>query len=166
MMKVAASECVLQFGGEETGIDRQGTHAQWVMTEDSEVFTEIVTTEAGGVLVSGTAEEAKEHVKLSWERGQRAIEVLRTRLPEELRGVLVPLRKGGVNFCKLMSTMNETCSAARLAATKVRELKEEAGVAHHGLEGWAASPDSEKMCRLFVWESRTGTSHRRVQQDV
>jgi hypothetical protein len=39
--------------------------------------------------------------------------------------------------------MNDTCSAARLAATKVRELKEEAGVAHHGLEGWAALPDSE-----------------------
>ena len=57
-------------------------------------------------MVGGIAEEAKEHVRLSWERGQRALEVLRARLPEELRGVLVPLRKGGVNFCKMMSTIN------------------------------------------------------------
>jgi hypothetical protein len=59
MMKVAASEHFLQFGGDETGIDRQGTRAQWVMTEDSEGIVEIVTMEAGGFLVGGTAEEAK-----------------------------------------------------------------------------------------------------------
>ena len=101
-------------------------------------------------MVGGTAEEAKEHVRLSWERGQRALEVLWARLPEELRDVLVPLRKGGVNFCKMMSTMNDTCNAARLMVAKVRELKEAASIAHYGLEGWAALPDSEKMCLSYL----------------
>ena len=50
MMKVAAAEYVLQHEGDETGLDRQGTYAQWVLTEDCQGETEIVTIEPGVVV--------------------------------------------------------------------------------------------------------------------
>ena len=61
MIKVAMADDVLQHGCDGTGIDRQGTFAQWALIE-TDGTTEIVTMEAGGVLIGGTAEETKEHI--------------------------------------------------------------------------------------------------------
>ena len=121
-----------------------------MLTEDSDGITEIVTMEAGGVLVGADAEAVKKHVKLSWERGQQVVELIREALPEELRGVLVPMKRGGVNFMKMLSTMNDCCAAAQLTAKKMVELKDEAGIEAYGEEGWRALPDSATMCLSFL----------------
>ena len=67
--------------------------------------------EAGGVLIGGTAEETKEHIKRSWGRGGEAVQMVRERLGDDADR-LVPLRKGEVRLLKILSTMNDCCETA------------------------------------------------------
>jgi hypothetical protein len=119
----------------------------------------IVTLEAGGVLVDGTAAGVAEHVEKTWERGN---EVIRLLLREDLiahHGLevadqLVPLRRGGVKLLKIGSTMTDTCNTMvgkkGGAVLKIAEKKEASGIAEYGAEDWATMPEEvTKMLSYF-----------------
>ena len=102
-------EEVLQYGSDETGIHRQGTYNQWCMIKHNDGSTEVVTMEAGGILVGTTAEEVASHVESTWERGQTALEALQSELGADK---LVPMVNGGLNLSKLRSLMHDTVNAS------------------------------------------------------
>ena len=68
MIQVAMADAVLQHECDGTGIDRQDTFAQWALIE-TDGIVELVTIEVGGVLIGGTAEETKQHIKEAGRRG-------------------------------------------------------------------------------------------------
>ena len=114
MVEVAGADTVNQFGFDETKMSGQSTFNQWVSMLRDRILN-VVTLEAGGVLVDGTAAGVAEHVEKTWERGN---EVIRLLLREDLiahHGLevadqLVPLRRGGVKLLKIGSTMTDTCN--------------------------------------------------------
>ena len=71
-----------------------------------------------GLLPGGTSDKVAEHVKVTWERGKRAIDILRAELGAEV-DELVPLINGGVTLTKACGAMHDTCNTANLTATKV-----------------------------------------------
>ena len=102
-------EEVLQYGSDETGIHRQGTYNQWCMIKHNDGSTEVVTMEAGGILVGTTAEVVASHVESTRERGQTALEALQSELGADK---LVPMVNGGLNLSKLRSLMHDTVNAS------------------------------------------------------
>ena len=96
MIKVAGCDRVLQHGCDETGIERVATFTQWVLVETGGE-TELITFEAGGVLIGSTADEVKAHVKTTWKRGGEAVELARAKLGDNADD-LIPLRNGGVKL--------------------------------------------------------------------
>ena len=79
MIDVAGAEEVLQYGFDETMIDRQSTMNQWtLMREGGEL--RVVTIEAGGIMVGGTAQEVSAHTKETWRRGQVGVDMVRQEL--------------------------------------------------------------------------------------
>jgi hypothetical protein len=109
-IKIAGAKEILQYGSDETGIRRQGTYNQWCKILNFDNSTEIVTMEVGGILIGATAEEVATHVKTTWDRGQKALELLRAELGADADN-LVPMVDGGVNLCKIRSLMHDTVSA-------------------------------------------------------
>ena len=77
MVALAGAEEVLQHGHDETSIDRQPTFNQWILIKDADGELDVVTVEAGGILVGSKATEIAAHIKKTWERGERAIAILR-----------------------------------------------------------------------------------------
>jgi hypothetical protein len=80
MLEIAAADEILQHGFDETKIHGVSTMNQWMwikMGVGANTKYKVVTVEAGGVLIDGTAEGTKAHIKKVWDRGHRA--VLRTR---------------------------------------------------------------------------------------
>ena len=75
MIQIAGADTVLQFGCDETSIDRTATFTQWVLIETNGV-TSLITMEAGRLLAGSTAEEIKAHIKESWRRGKVAVEMV------------------------------------------------------------------------------------------
>ena len=100
---------MLQYGSDETGIHRQGTYNQWCMIKHNDGSTEVVTMEAGGILVGTTAEVVAYHVESTRERGQTALEALQSELGADK---LVPMVNGGLNLSKLRSLMHDTVNAS------------------------------------------------------
>ena len=72
--------------------------------------TEVVTMEAGGILVGATAKEVASLVESTWERGQTALEAPLDEHTDDA-GELVPMVNGGLNLSKLRSLMHDTLSA-------------------------------------------------------
>jgi len=134
MVQIAQAEHVLQHGSDEMGIDRQGTFAQWFLLESCGV-TGIITLEAGGVLVGGTAEEVAAHIKETWRRGVEAISILRDDLGDDADRLLL-IRKGGFKLLKILSTMGDTCNTQRLVQERISEMKEESGLGYYGEEAF------------------------------
>ena len=154
---IAGADNVLQHGFDETGINRSSTCNQWCLIKTGDKV-ELVVIEAGGLLVGGTAEDMKEHVKYTWHRGQVAVNALRSDLGE-LADDLVPLRKGGVRFLKVMALMHDTCNTANLAAKKLIELKEESGREAIGDEAWDAKPESVTKMLDYLCANHTRNLH-------
>jgi hypothetical protein len=76
MVDVAGAEEVLQRGFDETIIDRQSTMNQWALTREGGGLR-VVTIEAGGIMVVGTAQEVSAHTKEAWRRGQVGADAVR-----------------------------------------------------------------------------------------
>lgn len=109
-VRIARADFILQFGFDETGFDRIGTFNQWCLIEENNKPC-IVNIETGGILVGGTADECRDHIRDVWNRGQRAILTLREYLDGLQPGLadeLVPVRHGGVQLLKIGSTMHDT----------------------------------------------------------
>jgi hypothetical protein len=66
MIRVARSQKILQWGFDETKLDGISTINQWVLLNDNANGPEVVTFEAAGLLVGGTAAQIAEHVRHSW----------------------------------------------------------------------------------------------------
>ncbi len=84
----------------------------------------VVTIEAAGFTVSGTATQIAEHVRKSWDLGQQAVHMVREQLGPALADELVPLVGGGVLIHKIQSSVHDTCVAANLVPSLVLELRE------------------------------------------
>ena len=80
MLAIAGAEAVLQYGYDETQIDKVSTFNQWCLAHDKEMGLQLVTFEAGGVLVGGTAEKIAAHIEGSWELGAKAVMLMREEL--------------------------------------------------------------------------------------
>ena len=102
MVAIAGAEAVLQYGYDETQIDKVSTFNQWCLIYDKQKELNLITFEAGGMLVGGTAEKIASHIETSWARGAEAVMVLRNELIREggigLADLVAPLRQGGLNY--------------------------------------------------------------------
>ena len=79
MLDVAAADDILQHGFDETQIDRQSTMNQWTLIrEDGKL--RVVTLEAGGIMIGGTAQMVASHTVETWRRGNQAVEMVREEL--------------------------------------------------------------------------------------
>ena len=110
MIDVAGAEEVLQYGFDETMIDRQSTMNQWTLIREGGELR-VVTIEAGGIMVGGTAQEVSAHTKETWRRGQVGVDMVRQELIKiggvALADRLVPIRGGGVRIHKIRSIMSD-----------------------------------------------------------
>ena len=139
MVEIAGADTVNQFGFDETKISGQSTFNQWVSIMTNGVL-KIVTLEAGGILVDGTAAGVASHVELTWHRGNEVIGLLREDLIAhhglEVTNQLVPLRRGGIKLLKIGSTMTDTCNTMvgkkGGAVLHIEAKKKQSGIGQYG----------------------------------
>ena len=131
---IAKCDAVLQWGFDETSLNGVPTLNQWCRIKDGDTYR-TVTIECAGLLTGSTATRVAQHVKVLWERGQAAVNLLRQELGAQA-DELVPLVKGGVTMTKLRGVMHDTCSTANLTAKKVRIIRDKAGEEMYGKDEW------------------------------
>ena len=136
LSRLAKCECVLQWGFDETSLDGVPTLNQWCRIAEGEAYI-VVTIECAGLLPGSSSAKISEHVRLTWERGQESLNLLRQELGAEA-DELVPLVNGGINLSKLRGVMHDTCNAANKVARLVRTLRDDSGKGLHGVEEWEA----------------------------
>jgi hypothetical protein len=136
LLRLAKCECVLQWGFDETSLDGVPTLNQWCRIEEGGEY-HVVTIECAGLLPGSASVKIAEHVRLTWERGREALNLLRQELGEEA-DELVPLVNGGIDFSKLRGVMHDTCNAANKVARVVKELRDDRGKVLYGVEEWEA----------------------------
>ena len=144
MIEVARAAKILQWGFDETKLDGVSTINQWVLLQKGDKPPEIVTIEAAGLIVGGTAKQIAEHVRKSWDLGQQAVVLVRDELGAALADELVPLVGGGVLLHKIQSSMHDTCATANLVPSLVLELRETSGKLYYGEDEWNDLPSDEK----------------------
>ncbi len=147
-VEIAKCEEVMQWGFDETSLNGVPTLNQWCRIKVGEAYR-TVTIECAGLLTGSTATRVAEHVKILWERGQEAVQMLR----QELGGnadELVPLVHGGVTMAKLRGVMHDTCNSANLIAKKVRRIRDTVGKDMYGPEEWAQMQESGKGWQDFL----------------
>ena len=144
MIRVARARTVLQWGFDETKLDGVSTMNQWVLLQEGDNAPEVVTFEAAGLTVGGTATRTAEHVRKTWELGQQAVLLVRAELGPEVCDDLVPLVEGGVLLHKIEGAMHDTCPTANKVPYLVREMRDTSGKLHYGEEDWESLPDDEK----------------------
>ena len=116
-IRLAKAERVDQWGFDETSLDGVATLNQWCrIVEDNEAV--VLTIECAGLLPGSTSAQVTKHVKATWERGAKVVEMVRAELGD-CADELVPLVKGGVHLSKLNGSMHDTCNTANLVAKKV-----------------------------------------------
>ena len=134
---IAKCEEVCQWGFDETSLNGIPTLNQWCRIKEGGEYRN-VTIECAGLLPGSTSSKVAEHVKFTWERGQRLMELVRTELGVSDADALLPLVNGGVSMTKLRGAMHDTCNCANLVAKKVRVLRDDAGKDMFGAEEWAS----------------------------
>jgi hypothetical protein len=134
LMRIAKCERVLQWGFDETSLDGVATLNQWVRIEEAG-DVHVLTLKCAGLLTGGTALKVGQHVKVFWQRGQEAMNMLRELLGEEA-DMYIPLVNGGINLSKLCGVMHDTCHSANAIARTVRVLRDESGSELYGEEEW------------------------------
>jgi hypothetical protein len=132
-LKIAKADRARQYGFDETKIDGQSTLNQWCLIDTEEGKAEVVTVEAAGILVGGTAREIVAHVKKTWKRGQETIALIRDRLGDDA-DEFAPISRGGVTFLKAEPPMNDTCNTALLTAKELGIFRQSEGREHYGDE--------------------------------
>ena len=129
---IANCDSVLQWGFDETSLNGVPTLNQWCRIKDGDSYR-TVTIECAGLLAGSTSTRVAEHVKILWERGQEAVNMLRQELGADA-DLLVPLVNGGVTMAKLRGVMHDTCNSANLIAKKVRIIRDQVGEDMYGKE--------------------------------
>lgn len=71
MLRVAGADKILQWGFDETKLDGVSTMNQWVLVQEGDKPPEIITIEAAGLTVGGTAQDLADNVSKSWAFGRR-----------------------------------------------------------------------------------------------
>ena len=135
-IRIAKCEEVVMWGFDETSLNGIPTLNQWCRIKEGDEYVN-VTIECAGLLVGSTSTMVAEHVRVTWDRAQSVISMLRTELGEEA-DILVPLVHGGVTLAKLRGVMHDTCNTANLIATKVRVVRDDVGKNMFGVEEWEA----------------------------
>jgi hypothetical protein len=144
MIRVARAPKILQWGFDETKLDGVSTMNQWVLLQEGDNAPEVVTIEAAGLTVGGTAKRTAEHVQKSWDLGQEAVLLVRAELGPDVCDELVCLAGGGVLLHKIQGAMHDTCPTANLVPYLVNDLRATSGKLYFGDEEWDALPDDEK----------------------
>jgi hypothetical protein len=155
MIRVAGAEKILQWGFDETKLDGVSTMNQWVLLQAGENAPELLTIEAAGLTVGGTAQDLADHVENSWEIGQQAVMLVRKELGPDLCDALVPLAGGGVLLHKMKGAMHDTCNTANLVPHLVLQLRETSGKLFYGDDVWAALPAAEKSWYDYLCGNHT-----------
>ena len=125
---------------------------------------QLVTFEAGGILVGGTVEMIALHIEESWALGAMAVIMIREELIVDggvaLADELAPLCLGGVELLKLQSAIHDTYHCANLMPSKLRKLKEKElrQTQWPGRVG-CCSRAGEEDERPFVWQSQPESAH-------
>jgi hypothetical protein len=135
-VEIAKCSEVVQWGFDETGLKGVPTLNQWCRIKAGSDY-KIITLECAGLLAGSTSARVAEHVKVSWERAQKAMDMLRTELGAAC-DEYVPLVNGGVTIIRLRGAMHDTCNCANLIANKVRIIRDDAGKTMYGVEEWTA----------------------------
>ncbi len=73
---IAKCDAVLQWGFDETSLNGVPTLNQWCRIKDGDTYR-TVTIECAGLLTGSTATRVAQHVKVLWERGRAAVNLLR-----------------------------------------------------------------------------------------
>jgi hypothetical protein len=133
-MCIAKCERILQWGFDETSLDRIGTLNQWVKIEEAGEV-QVLTLECAGLLTGGTALMVGEHVKVFWQRGQLDMTMLREMMGEEA-DTYIPMVNCGISLSKLCGVMHDTCNSANAIARRVRVLRDESSSELYGQEEW------------------------------
>jgi hypothetical protein len=144
MLRVAGADKILQWGFDETKIDGVSTMNQWVLVQEGDKPPEIITIEAAGLTVGGTAIDLADHVSKSWAVGQEAVCLVRQALGPLVCDELAPLVGGGVLVHKINGAMHDTCNTANLVPHLMLELRATSGRLFYGVEEWDALPAEDK----------------------
>jgi hypothetical protein len=117
---------------------------QWCMIEEENEMI-IVTFECTGLVVGSSAELVAEHLRSSWDRGQRAIDILGKQLGQRA-DELCPIVNGGVHLSKLggvihdtcptANLIHDTCPTANLVDRQMRVVRDDCGKELYGVELW------------------------------
>jgi hypothetical protein len=113
--------------------------------QEGDKAPEVVTIEAAGLTLGGTAKRTVEHVQKSWDLGQEAVLRVRAELGLGVCDELVRLEGGGVLLHKIQGAMHDdTYPTANLVPYLVNDLRATSGKLHFGEEEWDALPEDEK----------------------
>jgi hypothetical protein len=130
---------------------------QWCRIREGGEY-KIVTLECAGLLTGSTSTRAAQHIKVVWQRGQHAIDMLRKELGDACDD-LVPLIQGGVSITKLRGAMHDTCNCANLIAKKVRIIRDDAGKQMYGEEEWASMQQNGSGWQDFLCGNHSRNLH-------
>jgi hypothetical protein len=91
---------------DETSLNGVPTLNQWCRIKEGDTYR-TVTIECAGLLTRSMVTRVAQHVKLLWDRGQEAVNMLRQKLGADA-DLLVSLVNGGVTMAKLRGVMHDT----------------------------------------------------------
>jgi hypothetical protein len=154
MMAIFQANEVLQFGFDETMLQRTSTMNQWcLMRREEGGEVEVVTIETAGIMVGSTSQDVADLCEKTWKRGQAACLLLREKVRQKVgddrADELFPMVNGGVMLHKLRSTMHDTCHGANLAAKLIADKKEESAREFYGDEAWEAMSEDDRATSDF-----------------
>ena len=156
-IRIVKCEEVVQWGFDETSLNGIPTLNQWCKIKEGSDYV-IVTIECAGVLVGSTAQRVAEHMRVTWERAQSVVALLRTELGAEADD-LVPLVNGGVTLAKLRGVMHDTCNTANLVAKKIQVLRDDVGQNMYGVEEWKAMQEEGSGWQDFLCGNHSRNLH-------
>ena len=156
---IAIARCteVCQWGFDETSLNGIPTLNQWCRIRDGAEYRH-VTIECAGLLTGSTSERVAEHVKLTWERGQQAMALVRSELGPDADDLL-PLINGGVTMAKIRGAMHDTCNAANAVGRKVRGIRDNIGKELYGAEEWAVMQTNGSGWQDFLCANHSRNLH-------
>jgi hypothetical protein len=134
LIRIAKCKRVEQWGFDETSLNGVATLNQWCRIIEGEELV-IITMECAGLLPGSSSAKVAEHVRLTWERGQHLVTLVRAELGEQA-DALVPLTNGGVVLAKLQGVMHDTCNTANAIARRVKAIRDDSGINLFGVEAW------------------------------
>jgi hypothetical protein len=131
LIRLAAYERVEQWGFDETSLNGVATLNQWCRIEVDGALV-FITLECAELLPGSNSVRVAEHVRLTWERGQHMLQLLRAELGDRA-DALVPLTNGGIQ-----GVVHDTCNTANAIARRVKALRDNSGKHLYGVEEWHA----------------------------